>query len=137
MSQIEDERSAQLAANRALGRRFFAEQDRLRGGPAPELCTAQYSARLGSDAPRDRSQHEQFARAFYGAFEDMHHEVEQVIAEQDAVMVRFVIHGTHTASFFGMPPTQRKVAVPAHVLMRLENGRVRELFGIFDEAGLL
>ena len=33
-----DTEPAVTAANRALGRRFFAEQDRRRGGPAPELC---------------------------------------------------------------------------------------------------
>lgn len=133
----QDPRSAKLEANRALGRRFFAEQDRLRGGPAPELCAPRYTALLGSTPPRTREQHEAFAQAFYAAFPDMHHEVEQVVAEEDTAVVRFVLHGTHTGSFFGMPPTQRKVAVPAHVLLRVEQGKVTELFGIFDEAGMM
>jgi len=34
------------AANAALGRRFFEEQDRLQGGPAPELCAPDYQAAL-------------------------------------------------------------------------------------------
>lgn len=52
-------------------------------------------------------------------------------------VVRFVLHGTHTAPFFGIPATQKKVAVPAHVILRIRGGRVRELLGIFDEAGML
>jgi predicted ester cyclase len=132
-----DSPSARLDAIRALGRRFFAEQDRLRGGPAPELCAADYRARLGGDPPRDRAAHEQFARAFYAAFPDMHHEVERVIAEADTAAVRFVLHGTNTGSFFGMPPTQRKVAVAAHVFLRVREDKVDELVGVFDEAGML
>ena len=125
------------ARNGDIGRRFFAEQDRLRGGPAPELCTADYEARLGGNPPLDRQGHEGFAKAFYAALPDMHHQIEDVFASGDKVAVRFVIHGKHTGGFFGIPPTNHTVAVTAHVLLHLENGRVRKLFGIFDEAGLL
>jgi steroid delta-isomerase-like uncharacterized protein len=124
-------------ANRSLGRKFFAEQDRLRGGPAPELCAPGYTARIGSNPPMDRDGHEQFARAFYAAIPDAHHEVEKVLVEGDEVGVRFVIHGTHQAPFFGVPASGRKIAVPANVLLRLEQGKVAELLAVFDEAGML
>ncbi|HEV8246859.1 MAG TPA: ester cyclase [Polyangiaceae bacterium] len=129
--------SARVEANHVLGRRFFAEQDRLRGGPAPELCAPGYVAHLGGNPPTDRAGHEGFAKAFYGAFPDMRHEVEQVVAEEDALVVRFVLRGTHQGSFFGISATGRSVMIAAHVLMRVERGVVTELFGIFDEAGLL
>jgi steroid delta-isomerase-like uncharacterized protein len=131
------EHAARLEANRAMGRRFFAEQDRLRGGPAPALCAPDYVAQLGGNPPMDRSGHEGFSLGFYGAFPDMHHDVEQVIAEENAVMVRFVLRGTQTGPFFGIPATGRSVAVPAHVLLRVRDGKVAELLGIFDEAGML
>jgi steroid delta-isomerase-like uncharacterized protein len=124
-------------ANRVLGRRFFAEQDRLKGGPAPDLCASDYVARIGGNADWDRDAHEAFARAFYAAFPDMHHDVELVIADEDAVMVRSVLRGTHSGSFYGIPATGRTVAVSAHVALRVRDGRVTELFGVFDEAGLL
>jgi predicted ester cyclase len=131
------EQAARLEANRAIGRRFFAEQDRLRGGPAAELCTPSYTARLGGNPPMDRAGHEGFSLAFYSAFPDMQHEIEQVIAEENTVMVRFVLRGTQSGSFFGILPTGRAVTVAAHVLLRLREGKVGELLGIFDEAGML
>ena len=137
MQKTEQQREECLTANRELARRFFAEQDRMRGGPAPELCTSGYVARMGENPPMDREGHEGFARAFYGAFADMHHEVEQVIAEEGAMVVRFVIHGTHGAPFFGIPATHHRVRVAAHVILRVEQGKVKELVGIFDEAGML
>ena len=121
----------------ALGRRFFEEQDRLRGGPAPELCAPGYVAVLGGNPPMPREGHEQFARAFYAAFPDIRHEVQDVFANGDRVAVRFVLHGTHTGPFFGIPATGRPVTIAAHVLMQVADGRVTRLAGIFDEAGML
>jgi steroid delta-isomerase-like uncharacterized protein len=128
---------ARLTTNRELGKRFFAEQDRLRGGPAPELCTPDYVAHLGASPPVDRAGHEGFAKAFYAAFPALRHDVEQVIAEDAKVVVRFVMSGKHEGAFFGIPPTGRSVTLAAHVILRLKDGKVSELFGIFDEAGLL
>jgi predicted ester cyclase len=129
--------ATEAAASGTIGRVFFEEQDRLRGGPAEDLCAAGYQAVLGGAPPLDRAGHEQFARAFYAAFPDLHHSIEEVFATSDRVAVRFVIDGTHRGSFFGIPPTGRRVRVCANVLMHLDNGRVSRLFGVFDEAGLL
>jgi hypothetical protein len=123
--------------NRTLGRKFFTEQDRLKGDLAPELCAPGYQARLGSNPPMDRAAHSGFGRAFYAAFPDIHHEIEQVIAEDDVAVVRFSLHGTHTAAFFGIPATNRQIAVPAHVILHIRGGQVTNLLGVFDEAGLL
>jgi len=120
-----------------LGRRFFEEQDRLRGGPAPALCAPGYTAALGGNPPMPREGHEAFARAFYAAFPDMHHTIEDVFDTDDRVAVRFVLRGTHTGSFFGIPPTGRTVTVVANVLMHVADGKVTKLAGVFDEAGML
>ena len=125
------------AANEALGRRFFAEQDRLRGGPAEALCAPGYTARIGGAPPMSREGHEGFARGFYAAFPDLRHTVDDVFATGDRVAIRFTLAGTQTGPFFGMPPTGARVSVSANILMRVADGRVRELVGVFDEAGLL
>jgi predicted ester cyclase len=63
--------------------------------------------------------------------------IEDVILEDDTLVVRFVLRGTHRGSFFGIPATQRPMVVPAHVILEVEGGKVKKLRGIFDEAGLL
>jgi len=137
MELNESERAKRLETNRELGRRFFVEQDRLRGPLAPELCAPSYTARIGSNPPMDRAGHDGFGRAFYAAFPDLHHEVERVIVDGDDVFVRFVLSGTQTGAFFGIPASKRKIAVAAHVILRAKDGKVTELQGVFDEAGLL
>lgn len=131
-----DTESAVVAANRALAGKFFAEQDRLHGGPAPELCTPEYQALLGGNPPMDRAGHEVFATAFYLAFEGLHHTIEDVFATADRAAVRFVLRGVHTGNFFGMPPSGRSITVSANIILHISNGKVTRLFGIFDEAGL-
>jgi predicted ester cyclase len=128
---------ATTEANHALVRKYIAAQDQLRGGPDPELCAPGYTARLGSGPTMDLAGHQASARGFYAGLPDMRHEIEQVIAEGDSVVVRFVIHGTHTQPLFGMPPSQRKVAIFAHVIFRVQDGKVKSLLGVFDEAGML
>lgn len=120
-----------------LAQAFFAGQDRLRGGPPPELCTGDYEAELGGSPPVGLDGHGAFAAAFYAAFPDLSHEVTDVIADGTAVAVRFVIRGTHRGAFFGIPATGRPVVVVANVLLDVDGGRVCRLRGVFDEAGLL
>jgi predicted ester cyclase len=132
------EHSELVERNLQVGRAFFAAQDRLRGGPDAALCAPSYRAVIGGHPPMPREGHEAFAQAFYAGLPDGRHEIADVFATSDRVAVRFVIHGSHTAPLFGIPPTGRAVTVAGHVLMRIDaDGRVDELLGIFDEAGLL
>lgn len=121
----------------AIGRRFFAEQDRVRGGPVPELCADGYTAILGGNPPMDRSGHEMFSQAFYGAFPDLSHTVEEAFGTSDRVAVRFTLRGTHEAPFMGIPASHKQVSVTANVLMQINAGKVTRLYGAFDEVGLL
>ena len=128
---------ALIDSNVALGRAFFAEQDRLRGGPAAALCAANYEAIIGSNASWDRSGHEAFSVGFYAGFPDAMHHIEEVFATEDRVAVRFVIKGTHRGNFFGIAPTGRSIVARANVILHVVDGRVTRLIGVFDEAGLL
>ena len=126
-----------VEGNLAVGRRFFEEQDRLRGGPAGALCAADYRAVIGGSPPMDRAGHEGFAHGFYAGFPDAMHAFDEIIATDDAVVVRFTLSGTHTGSFFGLPPTGRPIVVTAIAVLRVVGGRVTTLNALFDEAGLL
>lgn len=120
-----------------LARRFFAEQDRLRGGPAPELCAPDYAMQVGANPPLDLAGHQGFAAAFYAGFPDIRHVVEDTVAVDDRVVTRFTLHGTHTGDFMGIPATGRQIVVPAIVVMRVVDGKVSRLNGVFDQFGMM
>jgi predicted ester cyclase len=128
--------SSVVQANCTLARRFFAEQDRLQGGPAEELCAPEYRACLGGTPPMDRAGHEAFAKSFYAAFKGIHHTIVDVFGSEDRVAVRFVLEGVHTGAFFGVPPSGRPITVAANVILHIENGKVAKVFGIIDDSGL-
>jgi len=48
-----------------------------------------------------------------GGFPDIQWTLEETITEGDNVAARFTMRGTHQGSFFGVPPTGKKIAVQA------------------------
>jgi predicted ester cyclase len=122
---------------KATAVRFFAEQDRLRGGPAADLCDQTYTAYLAGFPAMDLERHREFSAGFYAAIPDLEHHIHDVIAEDDRVAVRFRLTGTHSGSFMGHPPSGRPIDAGALALMTLAAGRVTELRAEFDQLGLL
>lgn len=123
--------------NAAIGRRFFEEQDRLKGPLSEELCASGYTAHLPGGPPMDFEGHSGFGSMFYGAFPDLHHTIEDVVAEEYGVAVRFTLTGTHDGDFMGIPATGRSVTVPATAILKVTGGKVTELRGQFDALGLM
>lgn len=126
-----------VQSNAELGRRFFAEQDRLRGGPAPELCAPEYTALLNTNPPVDRAGHESLAKAFYAALPEARHVIEEAFATDDRVAVRLVFRGKQTGPLMGVAPAQKTIAITVHAILHVANGKVTRLVEVFDEAGLL
>src|SRR5262245_61972417 len=108
-------------ANAALCREFFAEQDRLRGGPAPMHCGPEYTVTIGSNPPMDRAGHEAFAVGFYAGFPDALHHIDDVFATTDRTFIRAILHGTHTGNFFGIPATGKPMRVPLHAVFHMKD----------------
>jgi steroid delta-isomerase-like uncharacterized protein len=72
-----------------------------------------------------------------GGFPDIQWTLEETIAEGDRVAARFTMRGTHQGTFFGVPPTGKKIAVQAMNFYRLSDGQFVEERGQPDLLGLL
>ena len=70
-------------------------------------------------------------------FPDIQWTLEEMIAEGDRVAARFTMRGTHQGTFFGVPPTGRKIAVTAMNFYRLSGGQVVEERGQPDLLALM
>jgi steroid delta-isomerase-like uncharacterized protein len=70
-------------------------------------------------------------------FPDIQWTLEEMIAEDDKVAARFTMRGTHQGTFFGVPPTGKKIAVQAMNFYRLSGGQIVEQRGQPDLLGLL
>lgn len=87
----------------------------------------------GNPDPTDRAGFQQFVAMLYTAFPDLHHEVEQQIAEGDTVVTVINVKGTHKGDFMGMiPPTGKQVEFEDIMITRFQEGTVVELWAQLD-----
>jgi SnoaL-like polyketide cyclase len=117
--------------------RFFKGQDELKGPLRPELCAPAYVAEVVGFPAMDAAGHSEFGRAFYAAFPDLSHTIDEARSTDNGIVVRFTLRGTHTAPFMNIPATNRAITVSAMVLMTMANGQVTHLHGIFDQLGMM
>jgi steroid delta-isomerase-like uncharacterized protein len=70
-------------------------------------------------------------------FPDIAWTLDEIIAEDDRLAARFTMRGTHQGSFFGVPPSGKKIEVRAMNFYRFSNGQIVEEFGQPDLHGLM
>jgi len=71
------------------------------------------------------------------SFPDIQWSIEEMITENDRVAVRFTMKGTHKGIFFGVPATEKPIAVTAVNFYRLFNNQIIEEVGQPDLLALL
>jgi predicted ester cyclase len=71
------------------------------------------------------------------AFPDLRIHIEDLVVDGDRVAGRFVLYGTHTGPFMGVPPSGRRIAVGNLDINRVVGGTVVERWGQFDALGLI
>jgi predicted ester cyclase len=71
------------------------------------------------------------------AFPDRRDHITGLIAEGDRVWMLFNLRGTHTESFYGLPPTGRRVEMAEVGRMKFDGGRWTESWYYADGLGML
>ncbi len=72
------------------------------------------------------------------AFPDAHAAIEDLVAEGDEVVVRWMLRGTHEGELRGgIPATGRRVQVSGITISRLKDAKVVENWGNYDLLGML
>jgi len=97
-----------------------------------------------SNNPKPMSREDEMAmgKAFFAALPDMKHEITDIFAVKDKVVMRFVLRGTHKAELEGIPPTGKKLAVSAISVFRIKSGLIIEereeadMVGMYQQLGM-
>lgn len=76
-------------------------------------------------------------QALRQAFPDMTVSIEDMIAQGDKVVGRFVVSGTNTGNFMGMPATGKKFTYDEIVIVRFKNGKIIEHWAEMDSLGMM
>jgi len=79
----------------------------------------------------------EMVRRAWTTFPDYHEELEELIAEGEKVVARFLITGTQKGQWGLLPPTGKKLRFEEIVILRIIKGKVVEQRGIVDNLNAL
>jgi steroid delta-isomerase-like uncharacterized protein len=74
---------------------------------------------------------------WHRAFPDCANDIEDLIATDDRVVVRYRFSGTHEGEALGVPATGRRVETTGIAIFRVEDGTITEEWAVDDVDGLL
>ena len=127
--------------NKATLRRFYEEVfNQGKYNALDEICAPNYVSHGPNNppgVPNNRDGLRQIVMIYRNAVPDIHFTIEDIVAEGDMVVCRWSSTGTHKGDLLGIPPTGKSATVTGIDVERLENGKLAESWGIFDQLGLL
>jgi len=130
---------AMREANRRLVVRFYEElSNQGNYEAADELVAADYvrhDLRPG-DAPPGPAGQKAVAQRFRAAFPDVRLEVEALVAEEDLVVARWTMSGTHRGAWGEVGATGRSVRFSGVNFFRIAEGKIAEIWNLRDDLGL-
>lgn len=80
---------------------------------------------------------ERFATTQVERFPDARITVEDTVAADDRVALRFTLNGTHEGPFLGAEPTGQEVQLTGMAICRVEDGEIAEIWLESDQSGVL
>lgn len=129
----------EVEANKAVALKFLTEFHT--GAVAlEELYAPSYTHHNPAFYPGLEPGLEHFKRALHvraGGITGLSVRIDHLIGEGDKVVARFMITGTHSGDFQGVPATGRTVSFPAVDIYRFEKGRIVEGWALMDFLGFL
>jgi steroid delta-isomerase-like uncharacterized protein len=102
-----------------------------------EAMAPNYVGHVNTDNIPSREVGAGFVTGLLKAFPDIKYTVDDSMEDGNRAACRWTATGTHTGDLFGMPPTGKKVTMLGITFFRVENGKVAELWDVWDQAGLM
>jgi len=126
------------AGNKQLVRRVFAAIDAHDFDQLNELWAEDMVCHMaGVPDPMDRNTTIGFIKSFYAVFPDFTHELHDVLAQGNRVVVRLTNHATHEYVFDGLAPTGKRIQYAAVHMVTLEAGVIEEWWLLEDNLGFM
>ncbi|MCX2718022.1 ester cyclase [Lentiprolixibacter aurantiacus] len=134
----EQKAQAEIAENNiALVKKLLQEGDNNNVDFLDEICSPEYAYYFPSNGEAlSKDQHKEFWKAVNTAFPDLKHNIQDINAVDNMVIVRATVSGTHSGDFTGLPPTGNTVEIGQIFICRFENSKLVELREEADLLGL-
>jgi steroid delta-isomerase-like uncharacterized protein len=122
--------------NKVIVRRFIDASGACNEAALKELLAADFVAHQPG-GPQNREAFVQHLNYFCMAFSDSHFTVQEQVAEGDTVVTETTLHAVHSGDFQGVPPTGKQIAISAILIVRVEEGKIVEHRGLFDQLSMM
>jgi predicted ester cyclase len=123
---------------KALARRAYAIMS---GGDLDELDELMVPGFIDHDPEPDQAPGvegvKEVVRRMRSGFPDMRLTPEAIYTDGDTVIARVRVTGTHNGEYFGIPPTGKSIDITGIDIVRLEEGKAVERWGVFDAVNLM
>lgn len=127
---------SQTEENKALFRRYIDEAwGKGNVDVMDELMVADYVAHPYGAVGRDFMKGD--VAGYRAAFPDLQIAVDVMVAEDDLVVARATMRGTHRGQFMGIAPTGREVTLTMIGVDRVKDGKIVEGWGEMNLLGLM
>jgi steroid delta-isomerase-like uncharacterized protein len=124
--------------NKALVRRYV---EAIHGGSldeGEELLAPDFAFHVpGAPGPLDREAFRQLFTGFLSAFPDLAITNEELIAEGNKVVGRWITRGTHQGELWGIPPTGKQVKITSMDINHLADGKIAQRWHEYDALGMM
>lgn len=129
----------QQQKNKEVVRQFFEAFDRHDIQSMAQLVsTINYSLHFAGMPNMDWNGHKQLLTAIINAFPDIHHDIEDAVAEgADKVAIRMNVTGTHKGEFLGVPQSGKKASITSMDFFTIIDGKFVEHWVNADMIGLM
>lgn len=87
--------------------------------------------------PKGHDEYRAMAAAFFAGFPDLRFDVEEAVEARGLVALRIRITGTHRGDWRGAPASGRRMDVQGRPWLRVQDGKVVEVWSLFDELGAM
>ena len=77
----------------------------------------------------------QFFGSLHASISNLQVSIDNMIAEGDLVAVHMSMRGKHTGELMGVPPSGKDVVIRVSDMIRIENGKAVERWGVEDMSG--
>ena len=102
-----------------------------------EICSDDFVVHYGIETSGNRDQLRGVIDQWLGAFPDIQHEISDTIVQRDKTTIRWRGHGTHRASFMGIPATGKAFEYSGITIFRVAGGRIAEVWVYADVPSLV
>jgi steroid delta-isomerase-like uncharacterized protein len=125
--------------NKALVRRFVEEaQTRHNLGAIDEYMAPDFvDHSVPPGLPPDREGVKMQFTMFFTALPDLHAVIHDQVADDDKVVTRKTLRGTHQGDLLGIPPSGKTVDIDVIDILRVRDGRITDHWNLVDQLSLM